>query len=281
MTDGGTSGKICNKSFLIKAKKLLLLLILWMFFWKEPAAPIFPQTAVSPRIQRVVIDAGHGGKDSGAIYPAGLLEKDLTLDVAQKVRSGLVGKGLRVIMTRDTDVFIPLPNRSKVSQKKDADLFVSIHANASVNKSLRGLEVYSLSELSREQLPVFGGSKEDLSGINLKSLPVAYADRGLKRVVWLLKMAKDRLDSALLARWIAGTVAHSVPVAAHRVKEANFYVLRWAQCPAVLVEMGYGTNHQDEIRLKSFHYRTRLAESIVSGILNYKKEYEKTKGFSA
>lgn len=251
---------------------------MWFWLGQKPEAVKIPTIETAAQIRRIVIDAGHGGKDPGAIYPTGLLEKDLTLDVARKVRSGLVDSGLRVIMTRDTDIFIPLPSRAKVSQKKKADLFVSIHANASPSKSLSGLEVYSLSELPREKLPPVG----DVQGLppGLQGVPGTYLDTGLKRILWLLKITKDRVESALLARWIADAVVRSVPVAAHRVKEANFYVLRWAECPAVLVEMGYGTNHQDEIKLKSPHYRKRLAGAIVSGILDFKKQYERSKGFT-
>ena len=257
---------------------MLFFFLMWLWFGQKPEAVKVQVLEPAGQIRRIVIDAGHGGKDSGAIYSAGLLEKDITLDVARKVREALLGSGLRVIMTRDTDIFIPLPNRAKVSQKKQADLFVSIHANASPSKSLNGLEVYSLSELSREKLPPVS----DIQGVpsGLQDLPEIYLDASLKRMLWLLKMTQDRVQSALLARWIADTVAHSVPVEAHRVKEANFYVLKWAQCPAVLVEMGYGTNHQDENKLRSPHYRKRLAGAIVNGILDFKKQYERTQGFT-
>ena len=258
---------------------MLVLVLIWFCFGQKHEMAIAPAPEPAGRIRRIVIDAGHGGKDPGAIYPAGLLEKDLALDVAERVRRGLADSGLRVIMTRDTDIFIPLASRVKVAQKKKADLFVSIHANASPNKTLGGLEVYSLSELEREKLPPVSDDQEVSQGF--KNVPQAYWDTGLKRTLWLLKMAKDRVNSALLARWIADKVARSVPVQAHRVKDANFYVLRWAQCPAVLVEMGYGTNAQDENRLKSPYYRRRLADAIVSGILDFKEQYKRSKGFSA
>lgn len=221
-------------------------------------------------IRQIVIDAGHGGKDSGAIYPSGLLEKELTLDVATRVQKELLSKGLRVVMTRDTDVFIPLPNRSKIANKKKADLFVSIHANASPSQELKGFEVYTLSETSgRTQ-----GPPQELHGV-----PERFVDNNLKTILWLLKEAKNRAESALLARWISDRVGRSVLVEGQRIKSANFYVLKNTECPAVLIEMGYGTNHQDENKLRSPHYRRRLAEAIANGILEYRQQYEKTKGF--
>ncbi len=268
MTGNASSGKIWNIDSL--EKKLLILFLTSLWLGSRPV-PVEAPPPPRPAIQQIVVDAGHGGKDSGAVYPSGLLEKELTLDVAQRVQSQLQAKGVRVVMTRDADVFIPLPNRSKIANKKKADLFVSIHANASPNKEMKGFEVYYLSEASgRLEGPV----------LELQGVPERFVDTRLRSILWLLKEAKNRAESALLAHWIGDRVGRSLPVDGQRIKAANFYVLKNTECPAVLIEMGYGSNHQDENKLRSPYYRRRLAEAIVNGVLDYARQYEKTKGFT-
>ncbi len=217
------------------------------------------------RIRRVVIDAGHGGSDYGAISSRGTVEKRLVLDMARVVRDALKKEGLEVIMTRNSDVFIPLAQRARIANKKAADFFVSIHANASESHSLRGFEVYYLSEAT-----------DDLA------LALQRAENSsLKAILWDLRETENRRESIQIANFVTDAVRQSSEISDHRIRAAHFYVLKWTECPAVLVETGYITNLEDERRLKSPSYRRQLASGIVRGLLEYKKEFESTDGFTS
>ncbi len=233
-----------------------------------PAAPLMPR----PLIQTIVVDAGHGGKDAGAISLRGLLEKDVTLELARRVRDELSVKGISVIMTRDRDMFVPLSARARVANEKRADLFVSIHANASVSRSLKGFEIYYLNDPSGDKAAA-ARRAENLSGVT-KAEAIRESDAYLKAVLWDLKDADNRRESLRLAGHIGETAQHSVPIGANRLRAANFYVLKWTECPSVLVELGYVSNRSDENKLRSARYRRKMAAAIAEGILKFKRQYE-------
>lgn len=229
-------------------------------------------------IRSVVIDAGHGGKDFGAVSPWGIKEKEIALEMARFVRDELKQHGIRVIMTRNNDHFIPLSKRAQIANKKEVDLFVSIHANASVSPSLQGFEIYYLSDAPRETLPsIF--SEEDLNA----DLALGYtgeATDDLKAVLLDLRKGENRRQAIRVAGFIRNSVGNSVAIFANRLRAANFYVLRTTECPAVLVEIGYLTNQEDAAQLAELDYKKKMAHAIVWGILNYKFEFERTNGFS-
>ena len=240
------------------------------FAYKTPAVSqaLYGTRRVAPlgvhRIQRIVIDPGHGGRDYGAISPRGTVEKRLVLDIARMVRDELKKEGLEVVMTRNSDVFIPLAQRAHIANKKDADFFVSIHANASESRSLRGFEIYYLSEAT-----------DDLA------LALQRAENSsLKTIVWDLKETENRRESIHIAKFVTDSVLQFSEVSDHRIRSAQFYVLKWTECPAVLVETGYLTNSEDEHRLNNPSYRRQLASGIVRGLLDYKNEFESTDGFT-
>lgn len=234
--------------------------------------------ALTHRIRRVVIDAGHGGHDFGAQSRGGAREKDIVLQVARMVRGELEKCGIEVIMTRNSDVFIPLSERARVANQNHADFFVSIHANASYSKSLQGFEVYYLSEATDDQAMAL--QRAENSVLRFESGRMQVPTAGLKAIYWDLKETQNRKESIKIADFMADAVESSVDIANRRIKSANFYVLRWSECPAVLVEMGYLTNREDEARLKDPNYRERLAAAIVRGLMNYKAEFERTDGYS-
>ncbi|MDR7556549.1 MAG: N-acetylmuramoyl-L-alanine amidase family protein [Armatimonadota bacterium] len=170
----------------------------------------------------VAIDAGHGGRDTGAIGPTGLLEKDVVLDISLRAREALVRAGVRVVMTRETDVFVDLSERARLARRQGATVFVSIHANASVRATASGAETYYLAPQSQA----------------------------------LAKMIQDEL-----AR---------IPGLADRgIKTANFLVLREAEIPAVLVEVAYISNPDEEARLRTPAFRQQLADAIARGVLRF------------
>jgi N-acetylmuramoyl-L-alanine amidase len=174
----------------------------------------------------VAIDAGHGGRDPGAIGPTGLVEKDVVLDIAQRVRDLLVRAGVRVIMTRETDVFVELADRPRMARQQGATVFVSIHANASTRPSANGSETYYLTPQSQV----------------------------------LAQMVQEELGR--------------IPGLANRgVKTANFLVLRESDVPAVLVEVAYVSNVDEEARLRQHAFRQRLAEAVSRGVQRFLAVY--------
>lgn len=230
------------------------------------------------RIRKIVIDAGHGGKDHGATSRAGLKEKDVVLEVSRMVRDELLSLNIETVMTRDTDVFIPLAERANISNKKGADLFVSIHANASTSKDLSGFEVYYLSEATDDASLAL--QRAENSSIRFESGKFHSPGMGVKAIYWDLKESENRKSSIRMAEYVATSVGRSVPIAARRVKPAQFYVLKWSESPAVLVELAYLSNDADEPKLRDPEYKRQIARAIVRGLLNYKMEFERTDGFT-
>ncbi len=238
---------------------------------KVEAAPRF-------QIRRVVIDAGHGGRDFGAISPRGTREKDLTLEIATGLRDELEKLGVETTLSRSTDRFIPLKERALIANKKNADFFISIHANASTSRSLQGFEVYYLSEATDDA--ALAVERAENSVLTLENTRWENPSADLKKIYWDLKETENRKESIRIAHHVAEGVESSAVVSHRRIRAANFYVLKWTECPAVLLELGYITNPADERRLKSALYREQLVQGIVKGIMEYKAEFERTDGFT-
>ncbi len=178
------------------------------------------------RAHVVAIDAGHGGKDMGATGPSGLLEKDVVLDVALRARELLVKAGVRVMMTRETDTFVELPDRPRLAKLQGATVFVSIHANAATRLAASGSETYYLSP-----------------------------------------------QSLMLAQMVQEELGRITGLPSRGVKTANFLVLRENDVPAVLIEVAYVSNVDDENRLRATVFRQRLAEAVVRGVQRFLAVY--------
>ncbi len=230
------------------------------------------------RISKIVIDPGHGGKDPGAIGRTGLYEKDVVLDISGMVKEELEKNGIHVIMTRETDVFIPLERRTAIANESDADLFISIHANANRRRWIRGFEIYYLSEATDDNARALAASENSVLKYEDESL--AGHSKHLDAILWDLTFTEYREESIELAEFICRGVSKCVALNHGGIKSARFYVLKGAEMPAVLIELSYLTNRRDERNLKKESYKRKLAEGIVKGILNYKREFERTKGFS-
>jgi len=220
----------------------------------------------------VVIDAGHGGKDNGASCCGNKKEKKVVLSVAQKLKKKLERKGYKVYMTRGDDAFIRLPKRTAFANKKKADVFVSIHANAAPNKSLRkvfkGIEVYYLSP-AKTQRAKAAAAKENSVMLEDKDYYTKNAYLSLisrEKIVESHKLGIDVSNNMLKSvREHYGTVEDG------GVKTANFWVLVGAQMPAILVETGYITHPKEGRNLMNGYYRSLLAEGIAEGIERYLK----------
>ncbi len=218
------------------------------------------------KIRRIVVDPGHGGHDPGAVGPSGLQEKDVVLAISLKLRELLRDElGLDVVMTRSSDVFIPLEERTAIANKVNADLFVSVHANAAPNRLAAGIETYYLN-LAKTEKAAQLAAKEN--GTSLEKVSV------LQAILFDL-MANYKLnDSAHLADEVQKSLykkAHGryPDVKNLGVKQGPFYVLVGASMPSILVEAAFLSNAQEESRLQDPAYQDMTAEGILEGIHSY------------
>jgi len=191
----------------------------------------------------VVIDPGHGGKDPGAIGITGVYEKHVALATALALQQLLVGSGkYRVAMTRTRDLFIPLGDRVDFAQTREADLFVSLHADAMPNPAVRGASVYTMADRA--------------------------SDRQTAALDSLLQQETKR-GSARMAQSVVSNFGGELPLLPHPSRHARFLVLRAADIPSVLVEMGFMSNHQDEEALHSPDHRKLVAASMKRAVDAY------------
>ena len=228
-----------------------------------------PRTQKRPaisKIRRIVIDPGHGGHDPGAVGPSGLQEKEVVLAVGLRLRDLLKEElGLDVVMTRSSDVFIPLEERTAIANKVNADLFLSVHANAAPNRNAAGIETYYLN-LAKTEKAAQLAAKEN--GTSLEKVSV------LQAILFDL-MANYKLnDSAHLAEEVQKALYKKIrgqhaDVRNLGVKQGPFYVLVGATMPSILVETAVLSNLHEEARLKDPAYLEMTAEGILDGVRGY------------
>ena len=227
-------------------------------------------------LRTIVLDAGHGGHDTGAVGPTGLMEKELVLDVTQRVARLVEGRlGLKVLLTRDADVFVTLQDRTSYANRQRADLFVSIHANAHRVKGTDGVETFFLSSEATDNAARQVAAAEN-GVIQLEKA----AGRGtskadvLKTILWDLAQSEFQTESARLAEIVHDSVTQTLRMSNRGVKQAGFYVLGGAAMPAILLEIGFVTNPREERRLKDSYYRDELARAILAGLVEYKRHWD-------
>lgn len=219
--------------------------------------------------RKIVIDAGHGGKDPGAIGPDGLMEKDVVLDVAKRVKRQLEKQGFDVILTRGKDVYLDLDVRTQIANSRDADLFVSIHANANRNKRIKGIETYMLNWTDDEEAMNVAARENK---ITLKRMKETRTEIGM--ILASLELQNKRDESLMLAHSVQKGMISNVAskyddIENNGVKQALFYVLVGAKMPSVLAEISYITNKAECKRLRSAAYKDQLAAGISAGIKQY------------
>jgi N-acetylmuramoyl-L-alanine amidase len=234
-----------------------------------PADPL-PVPAPTPGLRTVVIDPGHGGDEHGARGAGGTLEKDITLQVARRLRTLIESRlGLRVFLTRDDDRAMSLDDRAAYANSQKADVFVSIHANAALRPVMKGAEVFYLSVdradadarrlgESREQLPALGGSARSIDLISWEAAQAGYLEQ-----------------SSTLAGMIEQALRGRVEMSPRPVQQAPFRVLVGATMPAVLVEIGYLSNREQERALASGEYQDQIAQGLFDAILQYRAQVER------
>ncbi len=225
---------------------------------------------VFPSKKIIVIDPGHGGRDPGAIGRRGLKEKDVVLDVAKKLAK-ILSKNYfyDVYLTRGKDVYLPLDERTVIANGKNADLFISIHANASPHRDVGGIETYLLN-WTNDKEAIRVAAREN--AISVKKMKEAQTELGMI----LSSLARDskRDESLRLAHYIQKSMVSHLngkygELNNLGVKQALFYVLVGASMPSVLVEVSFISNPYEERLLAKHHYRNSLASSIAKGIHKY------------
>jgi len=239
-----------------------------------PGPPAQPPTEIPPLIdlvpsgtlRAIVIDAGHGGNEPGAKGPGGALEKDVTLAVARRLKGTLEGRlGIRVILTRDGDATMGLDERAAVANNNKADLFVSLHANASMRPGVSGAEVFYLS------LDEYGDAAQRVAKGDSESLPVfGGGNRDIEMILWEMAQARYIQESAALAQGVESALREHVPMSARAIQRAPLRVLVGANMPAVLVEMGFITNAAQEKQLTSDDFQNRVVQALVGAITRFR-----------
>lgn len=222
--------------------------------------------ALGLKVNRIVIDAGHGGHDEGTSGPSGLLEKDVVLDIAQRVEKLLQSRmNAEVVLTRSNDTFIPLQERTAIANESKADLFLSIHANSSPSPVVAGTETFFLN---------FTNSS---GALDVAARENAGAEKGVGELRDLIqsitlndKIAESETFAQTVQNSLSAQAAHSNPAAKNRgVKRAPFVVLIGASMPSVLAEIGFLTNSRDEANLAKPEYRQKIAEALFRGVSQY------------
>ncbi len=227
-------------------------------------------------ISRIVIDPGHGGHDPGA-QSKGLNEADLVLDVALRLQKLLVkSPGVEVVLTRSTDVFIPLEERTAIANREGADLFLSIHANASRNPSARGVETYFLNFASNPDAEAVAARENSASGQTMHNLPDI-----VKAITLNNKLDESRDFATLVQRAMVDHLASgNKGMRDLGVKQAPFVVLIGAGMPSILAEISFVTHQQEGRLLKTGAYRQKIAEALFDGLREYQRSLKNVKAAS-
>jgi len=235
-----------------------------------PAAPKLtlvssPVKAAPLRLKKViVIDAGHGGKDPGSMG-ASVYEKDVTLAAAKALKARLEKSGrFQVVMTRETDTFIPLEARVQIARRADADLFISMHADSGPDVATRGASVYTLSEKGTERV---ARVLEKDDWLMKASLPGR--DRAVSQILLDLSQRATKNRSAAFAQLLLERVGEETPLLRRSHRDAGFIVLLAPDVPAVLLEMGFITNLEDERLLSNPGSRARVVNAVGDAIESY------------
>jgi N-acetylmuramoyl-L-alanine amidase len=237
-----------------------------------PALPVPPPPDAPPLqpaaggLRTVVVDPGHGGDETGVRGGTGALEKDVTLAVGRKLKAAIEARlGVRVLLTRDADTAVPLDERAALANNNKADLFVSLHVNASARKETSGAQIYYMAAdpvgdaarkvaATRQSLPALGGGY-----------------REIEMVPWELAQLRHLGESALLAGSLEEQMRGRVRLNLRPVQQAPFLVLAGANMPAVLVEIGFLSNPDEEQQLVADAYQSAVAQAILDGLLRFRE----------
>ena len=234
----------------------------------------------TPGVHTIVIDPGHGGVETGAIGPGGVQEKQLTLELARELAGKLGRLGVQTLLTRTEDTLVPLDNRPALANQNRADLFISIHLNSSLGAGAYGTETYFLSPQASDPraassaaaentAPPVGGAAPGGAGA-----PSAAEQQDVDLILWDLAQSRHLSESQRFANMIQGQLNETLQIKDRGVKQAPFRVLKGATMPAVLVELGFISNPEEEKKLQDPAYRGQLLDALVTAIARYRSSLE-------
>jgi len=228
----------------------------------QAAQPRRPAPSPARSVPLVMLDPGHGGKDPGAIGVSGTYEKHIALATAQELQRQLTASGqYRVELTRTRDVFIPLQTRVEIAQRRGAVLFVSMHADAISDHSVRGASVYTLSDGASDAQTAALARRENAAdrfgGPSFREAPPEVA-----RILASLVRRETKVGSARMSRTVVGEFGRDLRLLQNPARHAGFMVLKAADIPSVLVEMGFMSNRDDEAALRQPAHRARVATAM-------------------
>lgn len=222
------------------------------------------------RLVIIALDAGHGGEDPGAIGPSGLYEKDVVLSIAKLLRARINAQpGMRAMLTRESDYFVPLQERVTKARRVQADLFMSIHADAFLNPQARGASVFALSENGASSAAARWMAKKEnasdmVGGVNFKA-----KDAAVLRAMLDMSTTAQIKDSLKLGNAILGNLGKIGRLHKGKVEQAGFAVLKAPDIPSVLVETGFISNPEEESKLRDEDYQAKMADALLTGIQRY------------
>jgi N-acetylmuramoyl-L-alanine amidase len=239
-------------------------------------------SAGAVRTRRVVVDAGHGGVDPGMSGPIGrrwkIREKDITLQVSRRLATALRDRGLEVVMTRNADTLIDLHDRGRIANEKQGDLFISVHVNAANPHwkhpgAARGFETYFLAEAKTEDAKRV--ERMENEAVRFETDAEASSGDPLSFIINDMAQNEHLRESSDLASVIQARLGKVEPGPSRGVKQAGFLVLTTAYMPAVLVEIGFGTNPADATFMKSPTHQREIANAIADAAVEYLEHYER------
>jgi len=240
---------------------------------RDPAGAALPPQTAQAKIDRLVvvaIDPGHGGEDPGAIGPTGLQEKDVVLAVAMLLRDRLnANSNMRAMLTRDADFFVPLHERVKKARRVQADLFVSIHADAFMNPEARGASVFALSQNGASSSAArWMANRENASDL-VGGANINAKDQSVLRALIDMSTTAQIKDSLKLGGEVLGQIGKVGKLHKGSVEQASFAVLKAPDIPSILVESAFISNPGEEAKLRDPQYRAQLVEALATGIQRY------------
>jgi N-acetylmuramoyl-L-alanine amidase len=246
-----------------------------------PTAPT-PGARRAPGVHTIVIDPGHGGQETGAIGPGGVQEKELTLELARELASRLGRLGVQTVLTRTDDSLVALDTRSAIANQNRADLFISIHLNSSLGAGANGTETYFLSpqpsdpraasSAAAENTPPSAPATSDAAGG--AGAPSAAEQQDVELILWDLAQSRHLAESQRFANMIQAQLNEALQIKDRGVKQAPFRVLKGATMPAVLVELGFINNPEEEKKLQDPAYRDQLVDALITAVARYRASIE-------
>ena len=222
------------------------------------------------RKPHIVIDAGHGGQDPGAVSSNKVYEKRVTLAAAQALKSQLEATGrYKVSLTRDNDRFIKLHSRIQIARKRKADMFISLHADSIGDRNVRGASIYTLSNKSSDAQTAKLAKRENRADL-IAGVDLTHEDKEVSDILIDLAMRDTMNQSKFFANTVVGTLPkHGIKILNKPHRYAGFAVLKAPDIPSVLIEMGFMSNRQDVTLLSSSNYRRKMASALVDSIDHY------------